>query len=427
MSQLSRNSRANTNQRPPRSRWTVNSGGRQPFVQNRPSNLNIGMSLPSAYATHVRPRFNVLSRSGDSVRVSGCDLVYQLPTGITTNSESIFSVIPANPNYWVGTRIAQFAAAYQNFRPVAITFSYIPQVAVTQQGTVVMGTLWNDSPPTQNLQQSLFTSNGGTMTQCYVPCDTSIALGSNLQQNLFTGSGDLNYDTNPFTFIALLRGGNVIPGYFYVSYVFDFKNAIGLSREFNNYSTTAASVNYAQNVSILLKDPITGYGAGTILDVEFSNTSTFSFNYHGTPVTVPETTNIQVFSNSQLGGPAQLLDERIRLLEAQATPELMSVRVSSVNYDIKDFTSFIGNYPPIGATVVIATRKSDGKMVFAIIGADRTALPFSDDIYEKKLYDAAVPNNGNMQLLSSTGSILTSVVRNNTDTSVLVGYLNASY
>lgn len=334
MSQLSNLARALLpNQRSPR-KWTINRGGRQPFVQNRPSNYNIGLSLPAAYATHVRPRFNILSRSGDSVRVSGCDLVYQLPSTITTGDGSVFSVIPSNPNYWVGTRIAQFASAYQNFRPVSMTFSYIPQVAVTQPGTVVMGTLWNDAPPSQNLQQSLFTSNGGTMTQCYVPCDTTIALGTNLQQNLFTGSGDLNYDTNPFIFVALLRGANVVPGYFYVSYIFDFKNAIGLSREFQNYAATAGTIEFAQNVTILIKSPITGYGAGTLMDVEFTDSSSYSVNYHGSPVTVPSETEVQVFSNSQIGSAqSSLLAEIARLT---AIPAISKVRLGSSTSNFAD-------------------------------------------------------------------------------------------
>lgn len=345
MNQLSNLARAlMPNQRSPR-KWTINRGGRQPFVQNRPSNNNIGLSLPAAYATHVRPRFNILSRSGDSVRVSGCDLVYQLPSSISTDEGSVFSVIPSNPNYWVGTRIAQFASAYQNFRPVSMTFSYIPQVAVTQPGTVVMGTLWNDAPPSQNLQQSLFTSNGGTMTQCYVPCDTTVALGANLQQNLFTGSGDLNYDTNPFIFIALLRGANVVPGYFYVSYIFDFKNAIGLSREFQNYAATAATIQYAQNVTILLKSPITGYGAGTLLDVEFTDSTTYAASYHGSPVTVPSTTEIQVFSNSQIGSAqSSLLAEIARLT---AIPQVSRVQLGT------NFYNFSQRFAPVNSSTNI--------------------------------------------------------------------------
>lgn len=75
-------------------------------------------------------------------------------------------------------------------------------MAVTQTGTVTMGTLWDTSVRSADLQQTLVTSNGGAITQCYNASSRSVALGSNLQYNLFNLAGFLDARTNPFTFVA---------------------------------------------------------------------------------------------------------------------------------------------------------------------------------------------------------------------------------
>lgn len=163
------------------------------------------------------------------MRVSGCDLVYQVPRDLVPNQDSLFAVIPCNPAYWLGTRVASLASTYSNYRPVRMTFHYVPQVPVTEKGTVVMGTLWNAGARDEALQQTLLTSNGGLMCQCYIPADTNVALSTALPQNSFYMAGPFNRDTNPFVFVALVRGSQVVPGYFYVSYSFDFWNPVGES------------------------------------------------------------------------------------------------------------------------------------------------------------------------------------------------------
>lgn len=70
-----------------------------------------------------------MSASGpNTVTVKGNDLVTSIPHEIiaTDGNLSIFSVIPANPAYWGGTRIAQLAPAYANYRPISLTFHYVP-------------------------------------------------------------------------------------------------------------------------------------------------------------------------------------------------------------------------------------------------------------------------------------------------------------
>lgn len=287
-------------------------------------------SLPASYANHVRPSFRVLNRTANSLRVSGCDLVYPLPARIASTSaeEFLFSVIPANPAYWTGTRVAQMAPAYMNYRPLRMTFHYIPQVAVTQAGSVMFGTLWNGTAPADDIQQSLNTSNGGGIINCYVPASTQISLGSNLQQNLFTLNGDINPSTSPFIFVALARGcfdsnnQNVVPGYFMVDYVYDFKNAIGQTWLYDRSLAVQAPVTSwsLPNRSLVLLESIAGYGPGTIFDAEEQSDGTTNYYYRGTPVSIPEGTWVQSFENGQTSSP-QLLLSRIAELENRE-PEL---------------------------------------------------------------------------------------------------------
>lgn len=282
------------------SRTKPKKNGKKTFSKRRSFRPQRTRALPAAYASHVQPRFSILSRTANTCTVSGCDLVYPIPKQILSNGDILFAVIPANPSYWLGTKISQMAPAYMNYRPLQFRVSYIPQVAVTQQGTVFMGTFWNGAAPAENLQQSLFTSNGGMLTQCYIPADTSVRLGANLQQRLFTMNDSLNTDTSPFVFLAGVRGADVVPGYFYVTYSYEFRNPIGSAWLY--YTSSPTSVNELgdipryQNMSVILvNDVSTEYGPGTIFDFEDDG----SFYYHGSTVNLPKSAVVQVFANEQ--------------------------------------------------------------------------------------------------------------------------------
>lgn len=331
-------------------------GGVQPTNLSRPRTVNntSGRALPAAYAAHVRPRFNVISRTPTSATISGCDLIYPIPAELEPGQDTIFSIFPANPAYWAGTRVAQFAIAYQNYRPLKFNVSYIPQVAVTQSGTVFMGTLWNEAAPTNNIQQSLFTSNGGCLTQCYVPCDSLVHCGRNLQQNLFTMAGELNPNSCPFLFLAGVRGSEMVPGYFYVTYTYEFKNPIGSAWKFAvNANTTVAalrSLARADNTTAVLLNQAGGYGPGTELDVEVVSGQPKIF-YHGSPVDLPDTTAIQVYTNSQVQEEAstvlveaQVGDEIVNFSDYTPTQEEMSIDLLGTQSLIVLTSSYINLY-----------------------------------------------------------------------------------
>lgn len=127
--------------------------------------------MPMAYSTHVRSYFRMRPAPGSRLRVAGCDLVspiqfdrvFSTTEAVDFRPMRLFSVITANPVYWLGTRVSAIAAAYFNYRPIRMCFHYVPQVPVTVAGTVVAGTLWCGQSPSSDLQQTLVTSNGGIM------------------------------------------------------------------------------------------------------------------------------------------------------------------------------------------------------------------------------------------------------------------------
>lgn len=277
------------------------------------------MALPAATTSNFVKRFMVDRLTATSARVSGSDLVYTIPNEITTNNNTnVITIIPSNPAYWTGTRIANIAMSYQNFRPVKFIVHYVPQVAVTQQGNVIGGTLWHDAPPSNNLQQTLRTSNGGIMTQCFRRSSSLIRLGSNLQYNLFRTGGDIDEQSMPFYYIGIsvaCKNSNnvqVVPGYFYVEYSFIFKNPIGNAINYYNSGltlfnnvTSKISVN---TVAILCNDLVTEkatLNVGTVLDIEYDiNEDVYNFVYNGTPVDQPAGL-IWILSN----GPNQTLSK----------------------------------------------------------------------------------------------------------------------
>lgn len=322
--------------------------------RRRNNNNRINRALPAAYASHVRARFSILSRNSNRCVVSGCDLVYAIPATLASSGDTIFTVIPCNPAYWLGTRIARIAPAYQNYRPLSFKVSYIPQVAVTQAGTVFMGTLWDQAAPTQNIQQSLVTSNGGQLTQCYIPADSNVTLGRNLQQNLFKTTGALNTDTNPFIFLAGVRGATVVPGYFYVTYRYEFKNPIGDAWTFTNSGlSTIGDLPIQQpsaNGTIILLNQFGSLGPGTQLDRESNG-----IFYQGSPISLDDQTQVVYLNNFQTP-----LQTAATMSLQPPTIIIDSISVGSTNYPISEFITDSGAItPPTDQILILISESGD--------------------------------------------------------------------
>lgn len=358
--------------------------------------------MPAAYASHVRPRMSI-RRRGDGVVVSGCDLVYPIPLTIKEAGLQVFCVIPCNPAYWTGTRIGRFAPAYMNYRPLSLTFSYIPQVAVTQQGTVYMGTLWNGAPSSEDLQQTLFTSNGGCLTQCYVPADTRIKLGTNLQQNLFTMAGPVNPNTSPFVFIAGVAGASVVPGYFYVTYSYELKNPIGSTWTYGRtIFTTITDIagNNAMNRSLILLQTAAGYGPGTVMDME-NEQDVF---YNGTQVQLPQETQCILLWNEQTGNSV-----------ARLTRELTAARTITTiaGTDVHEFLQTSSSIP--GNSLYVLISSSPQQLTISHTTTDITSL-------QGVAYYMRSTQRNNVSIKMGDGSVIIADLGEEQDQCVLKGF-----
>lgn len=271
--------------------------------------------MPAAYTKSFSKFFKIVKQDGNSMTVRGRDLVYSIPDSLvaTYQDTNIITIIPCNPCYWLGTRIAAIANGYQNYRPLKFTVNYIPQCAVTQQGNVISGTLWNQTPSSANLQQTLRTSSGGMLTQCYKSATSDVSMQSNLQFNLFRCAGKYDQESNPFNFISIAVGcldannNKIIPGYFYVSWEYTFKNPIGYSTQFLNSGLKQLKdidLNNA-NVTLVACQSVAEkkIEVGMVIQCDIVN-DTFVFTYNNTELTILPTDTLLCwsFQNRPLSG-----------------------------------------------------------------------------------------------------------------------------
>lgn len=166
--------------------------------------------------------------------MTGRDLVAPTATQIlTTDANSgIFQTIPSNPALWTGTRISVLAKAYQYYRPLRFCVTYVPQVSVTQPGNVILGTLWQTDTSDEAIQQTLLTSPGGRLTQCYLSATSHVPMGKHLPQKQFVVFGNpANQQCVPFNWLAMYTGSNAasapVPGYVVVDWEYELINPMG--------------------------------------------------------------------------------------------------------------------------------------------------------------------------------------------------------
>lgn len=288
--------------------------------------------MPVATKQTFRKQFYVLKQNNNSMRIKGCDLVYKIPNTLNITTSDVMTIIPANPAYWTGTRISAIAAGYQNYRPIKFQVTYVPHCAVTQQGNVLAGTLWSMSPSDENLQQTLKTSNGGMLTQCYVPKTTQINLRSNLQFNLYRMGGKFDQESNPFIFIALAiattdsNNNKIVPGYFYLNYEYELKNPIGNTVEYyNSMITHKIQTDYSNITCVncsLNSPPI-----GSIL--QFDNGA---FHYNDQVINLDADAYVWYFCNKV--GVTQPNVKIIKTINADLQGNTMSEYVNNLQYKI---------------------------------------------------------------------------------------------
>lgn len=352
------------------------------MVRKQPRKSRI---MPAAQTPKFERQFTVLSQTANSMRVRGRDLIYQIPDELIATSQDtpVITVIPCNPAYWTGTRISALAAGYQNYRPLSFTMNYIPQCAVTQQGNVIAGTLWNQSPSFNNLQQTLRTSNGGMLTQCYAKASSVITLKSNLQFNLYRMAGEFDQESNPFIFIALaigcvdLSGKKINPGYFYVTYEFVLKNPIGNTISYYNSQLVPLNVLPVpfHNVSLInckqfINPDNQEIPIGALLQDDYTQNGRV-ITYNGAQVMLPEDAKFWVFANTQIAVASDVpVVEKVIYYLTKEVP---------TTGDSYYFTS--ANVPGAGKTYYIQSPNGDTEVYTLICkGTQQNPIPVTFDL-----------------------------------------------
>lgn len=217
-------------------------------TRKQPPMPQITRAVPAAF-THVftGPQFTRVSSSNNdqTIRLRGFDLVQPVPGfQYMTGASGVFLVIPSNPAYWQGTRVAGVAAVYQQFRPLKFDVKYVPSVPVTVPGNVIYGTLWQQGVSDEALQQSLATSNGGGIVTCYQSAWSRVRCNNNtLPQKFYEVAGHpATQSANPFHWIAYYSGGgeqSAPPGYVIVHWEFEF--TVGVGSQTRSFETISAA------------------------------------------------------------------------------------------------------------------------------------------------------------------------------------------
>lgn len=313
--------------------------------------------IPAAYTGTRNGRFfRIVYSDNTSITVMGRDLVYKTPKiTLKDNYTNVISVIPANPAYWSGTRVSNIALGYQQYRPLKFEVHYEPTVSTTRSGSLFAGTLWNTVPTEDNLEQTLTGSQGSMNSQLFKPVTSRVRLGRNLNTNLYNIHGPLDTDSNPFIFVAIVKGEfpedqRSNPGLFYVNYTFTFKNPMGSGTTFNTPGLILyKELEYKPNTTAYLCKSIIYYISGkgyklpvfSPLDVDWSELGAPVASYNGEPVQLEEDTPIWVFQNWSNENPIQ---QPLRTL----------LTFSNLISKEGDSTPFVGNIPPNSVGVFFA-------------------------------------------------------------------------
>lgn len=216
------------------------------------------VKIPAAQATRIpRSSFRRVSSKNNEQEIilEGEDLIIPTPDALPTEATSwpIFLSIPANPLYWKGTRVSGIAAVYQQYRPLKFEVEYVPQVPVTCPGQVIYGTLYNKGVSKESFQQTLMTSNGGGMTQCYLKSHSHVICNKKtLPLTLYNTFDSMNENVaNPFNWVAHYSGqwsgqGTATtsqPGWVWVKWRYLFSVGLGAqSGEVIVYNQTDAAM-----------------------------------------------------------------------------------------------------------------------------------------------------------------------------------------
>lgn len=148
----------------------------------------------------------------------------ELVSSVLSGDSAIAASVSANPTTWVGTRIAGIAQQYSSFQPNKLKLEFVPSVAATESGLVVIGTNWDDGNLDTLSIRSLSGTNGGTSGNVYKSLASVPSLVGLRQPRFLTDLA--KPESEPFRFVVVTDGVTTekVVGHVYVSYDFECFN-----------------------------------------------------------------------------------------------------------------------------------------------------------------------------------------------------------
>lgn len=217
-----------------------------------------------------------IEREDKNMVITGKDII--LTQDSELNGNGLFAIIPINPAYWDNTRIKNLAVLNQYYIPISIKIEYVPLVSKFQKGNITIGTIANSTMNENNIQSTLISSTSGITYSCSNSFVRDIQIRSLIPQRKLLINSKLDKESVPFYICVYFKdikdnGEDILPGQFYISYVFKFFNPVTnpcMFKSQQNIKLSQFDGNFI-NISAILTQENNNFKIGTIVDVELRN------------------------------------------------------------------------------------------------------------------------------------------------------------
>lgn len=214
-----------------------------------------------------------IAREDKNMIITGKDIVLTQDTNL--NENGLYAMIPINPAYWDNTRIKNLAVLNQYYLPISIKIEYVPLVSKFQKGNITIGTIANSTMSESNIQSTLISSTSGITYSCSNAFVRDIQIKSLIPQRKLLINSKLDKECVPFYICIFFKdikddGEDILPGQFYINYVFKFFNPVTNPNVFKsqqNIKLNQFDGNFI-NISAILTQENNNFKIGTIVDVE---------------------------------------------------------------------------------------------------------------------------------------------------------------
>lgn len=225
-------------------------------------NLNRKYKMPK-YVKRRNPRNRPISNSSGQTtqgsfqtRIKGSEIVYT--TG-TVEANKITAIIPSNPRYMpTALRLYNTARTFQQWKPISMSYEWVPTCPTTSTGNAVMGTLWSGGFPHESGMTGIISvlqaSNGGVVSAVYTRSHCRPQLTGRMSQNWYYFN-NLEEDSNPFNFVFVNNLNN--SGYVICHYDIAFNNpTTQMETVTADYSFTGSPFDAADGTAGMLEQSI---------------------------------------------------------------------------------------------------------------------------------------------------------------------------